>query len=418
MRLHGRIVLLMLLFFDIEAAFAKPDFESLKKGVVRILYLESSILGQTGATGTGFFVTPDGYILTNAHVISGGGDLLVDLFNLPKQQKVVVLTRERRYETEIKKVDSLNDIAVLKVSSYKNDFLTMDDSRSFMQGDDVWAIGFPGAADISQKDYVEPSISKGVVSRTVEENKRFLIQTDAQINPGNSGGPLINEHGNVIGINTLKATRGEGIGWAVDIKLAKELLASMNVNLPENGPIVQQPSANDDTQPSVKGSQKKSEGKEDKKGDLKLIFFIVGAGVLVATLILVNFLRRPSKTAKIGDLHKKQNLQAGGQTHLRPRLIATSGVIRGARFELTSQRTRVGRDSATNEIVVNDGKVSNDHAELVLLNDGRLEIVDLGSSNGVYEGMNGDRVSRLILSSGDFFRIGKNIVVFQYINEQ
>src|SRR2546421_1341161 len=141
-------------------------------------------------TGSGFIINPDGRILTNFHVVSGGQQLTVTLSN-KKQYKARVLATERRNDLALVKIDPRENLPVLK----------MGDSDPLQVGQKVLAIGNPFG--------LEGTLTTGIVSsvgRSIsDENGNDLegmIQTDAAINPGNSGGPLLDSRGYVIGINT------------------------------------------------------------------------------------------------------------------------------------------------------------------------------------------------------------------------
>jgi S1-C subfamily serine protease len=165
-------------------------------------------------TGSGFIISPDGRILTNFHVVSGGHQLTVTLAN-KKQYKARVMFTDRRNDLALVKIDPRENLPVLKLG----------DSDPLQVGQKVLAIGNPFG--------LEGTLTTGVVSsldRSIsDENGRTLehmIQTDAAINPGNSGGPLLDSHGNVIGINTaIFGPQGNiGIGFAMPINRAKAML--------------------------------------------------------------------------------------------------------------------------------------------------------------------------------------------------
>ncbi len=159
--------------------------------------------------GSGVIVNPDGYIITNNHVIDGA-------------QNIQVFTQSRQqYTAKLIGTDPQTDIAVLKIDATDLPTLTLGDSNNLRVGDVVFAIGNP--LDIGQ------TATMGIVSATrralggeIEHYENF-IQTDAAINHGNSGGALIDLHGDLIGINTAIATENggnEGIGFAIPINMA------------------------------------------------------------------------------------------------------------------------------------------------------------------------------------------------------
>jgi S1-C subfamily serine protease len=155
--------------------------------------------------GSGFFVNSD-TILTNAHVVPGQVNVIIRLHD-GRQVSGYVATREPSI-----------DLAVVKVSSgsVAPAHLTLGTSESVRVGQEVVAIGSPFG--------IEGTVTRGIVSalRSVEGVR--LIQTDAALNPGNSGGPLLDRAGNVVGVATLKFTRGEQLGFAVAIEHAMPIL--------------------------------------------------------------------------------------------------------------------------------------------------------------------------------------------------
>ena len=165
-------------------------------------------------TGSGFIINPDGRILTNFHVISGGSQLTVTLAD-KKQYKARLLGRDPRNDLALIKIEPKESLPVLKLG----------DSDPLQVGQKVLAIGNPFG--------LEGTLTTGIVSslgRSIQdENGRALegmIQTDAAINFGNSGGPLLDSRGNVIGINTaIYGSQGSiGIGFAMPINRAKAML--------------------------------------------------------------------------------------------------------------------------------------------------------------------------------------------------
>jgi len=169
-------------------------------------------------TGSGFIIKPTGEILTNNHVVNGGGGERADL--------TVTLADKKVYKAKVLGTDPRNDLALIRIDTgRKLPSLPLGNSDALVVGQKVLAIGNPFR--------FEGTLTTGVVSslgRTIdtEENRRLegMIQTDAAINPGNSGGPLLDSHGNVIGINTaIYGQQGSiGIGFAMPINRAKSML--------------------------------------------------------------------------------------------------------------------------------------------------------------------------------------------------
>jgi serine protease Do len=180
--------------------------------------------------GSGVIIRPDGYILTNQHVV------------LHASRIHVTLIGDREFEASLVGADSDSDLAVLKVRSPSPlPYVEMGSSDDLMIGETVIAIGNPFG--------LSHTVTTGVVSalgRTLQtENQSYydFIQTDASINPGNSGGPLLNIGGELIGINTAIYQKAQGIGFAVPVNRARrivdDLISHGEVQLPWVGAIVQ-----------------------------------------------------------------------------------------------------------------------------------------------------------------------------------
>ncbi|HEV7499954.1 MAG TPA: trypsin-like peptidase domain-containing protein [Vicinamibacteria bacterium] len=161
--------------------------------------------------GTGFIVDSDGYILTNHHLVSS-----------PQRIRVRLADR-REFTATLVGSDPSTDLALLKVKATSLPSIKMGDSDRLRVGEWVCAIGNPYR--------FEHSVTVGVVSSKGRKiyNASFdaYIQTDAAINPGNSGGPLINAAGEAIGINSAVSMQGQGIGFAVPINVAKDILGAL-----------------------------------------------------------------------------------------------------------------------------------------------------------------------------------------------
>jgi serine protease Do len=163
--------------------------------------------------GSGVVVNPDGYILTNNHVVSGASDIQV------------VTQDKKKFKAKVIGTDSRTDIAVLKIDASGLPAFTLGDSSRLKVGDVVFAIGDPFG--------IGETATTGIVSATGRalggaiEHYEDFIQTDAAINPGNSGGALIDLRGNLIGINTAIISGGggnQGIGFAIPINMARNVM--------------------------------------------------------------------------------------------------------------------------------------------------------------------------------------------------
>jgi serine protease Do len=234
------------LFTEARAADAKlarsglPDLtrvaEAVLPGVVGILTMESAadappagdplkeffdhFHGDRGRRGlaTGFVIRPDGYVVTNAHVVEGASRVEVDLGD-----------DDDRLPARVVGHDDASDIALLKVEVKRPlAVLTLGDSDRLQIAEWVLVVGNPFG--------LSRTVTLGIVSHTGRadvvpagrDGYYDFIQTDAPINPGNSGGPIVNLRGEVVGIATAINATGQGIGFAVPINMAKEILGQLH----------------------------------------------------------------------------------------------------------------------------------------------------------------------------------------------
>ena len=179
-----------------------PDYSKMISSNVKSVVTISTELGH----GSGFFISADGLIMTNYHVIQNVKDIEVILnagFSLPAQ----IISYDADY-----------DVAVIKVTGNGFKPLFLKDTDEVGVGEEVIAIGTPERVDLGQ------SVSKGIISGMREFENHKYIQTDASVNPGNSGGPLLTVKGEVLGIVSRKLFKAEGIGYAIPIHVAIEKL--------------------------------------------------------------------------------------------------------------------------------------------------------------------------------------------------
>lgn len=165
-------------------------------------------------TGSGFIISSDGFIITNNHVVDAA------------EQIMVSFTDGRRVNAEIKGKDASTDIAVLKIDDTGLKALQLANSANLQVGQIAVAIGNPMG--------LQYTVTAGVVSalgRTLRANNGRLIddviQTDAALNPGNSGGPLLNSHGQVIGVNTAIVASAQGLCFAIASNLAEYIAGQL-----------------------------------------------------------------------------------------------------------------------------------------------------------------------------------------------
>ena len=192
-------------------------------GISKLKNVGNSIFSNNTAEelglGTGVIVTENGYILSNEHVTGS------------KYSKCYVTLEDgKTYDGTVMWSDTSLDISITKIEAKNLSYVTLGDSKEIRVGETVYAIGNPIGFEFRR------TVTSGIISaknRTIklEENgsqvyMSDLIQTDATINPGNSGGPLITPNGEVVGINTVKITSAEGIGFAIPINVVKSIIES------------------------------------------------------------------------------------------------------------------------------------------------------------------------------------------------
>lgn len=173
----------------------------------------------TSGAGSGFVVSADGLILTNNHVVNGATDV------------TVIFDDASQLSAKLVSVDAMHDLALIKIDATGLTPVTLGDSGRVQVGQLAIAIGSPLGT------YTD-SVTHGIVSglnRTIAISAQpssvpdlltGMIQTDAAVNPGNSGGPLLDAGGSVVGVVTATATDARGVGFAIPINQAKELIAA------------------------------------------------------------------------------------------------------------------------------------------------------------------------------------------------
>jgi len=165
--------------------------------------------------GSGFIISADGDLLTNNHVVRGSSQL------------TVTLSDKKTYKAKVLGVDEAHDLALIKIETgSKLPSLHLGDSDNVVVGQKVLAIGNPFGYGGTLTTGVVSSLDRSIQTEDNNRPLEGMIQTDAAINPGNSGGPLLNSHGDVIGINTaILGSQGNiGIGFATPINRAKSML--------------------------------------------------------------------------------------------------------------------------------------------------------------------------------------------------
>lgn len=193
---------------ELKPQSVKSLAEAFGEGVMKV--------SSPSGIGSGFFISEEGHLITNFHVVEGETQLAVMLF-----RKVGNEFRNQKFEdVEIVATNPFLDLALLKVDlpeDYTPTITYLAEDHELREGDSVFAIGTPLG--------LERTVSEGIVShRSRAEGGLAYIQTTTQINPGNSGGPLFNMRGEVIGVTNMKIMGGEGLGFAIPVRYVIDFL--------------------------------------------------------------------------------------------------------------------------------------------------------------------------------------------------
>jgi hypothetical protein len=429
-----------------------PPIEQMKQSTVRIVCRTST----GGSTGSGFVIGEGKHVVTNVHVISCVSE---------KGQIFIQTGQLQLIPAKVVRYSNPKDLALLEAERTLNrPPVTVTTSDKVEEGQTVYAVGFPGAAE-SQSEDVRVSITKGIVSaRTTRKDTAVnLYQTDAAINPGNSGGPLFNADGHVIGINTLKAlndaivfgtdgklkktrlVEGEGIGWAVQVDELIPELKDAGIAY-QTGGSEPEPQLVANTIPGQPGQPAMATISTDAwwtDSSFYLTLGMVAAGISLALLL---FLRRGQPTAKrkvtglpkpapqptrptsdIGPTLPKttpDNLApyftapASSGAVLKPILRALDGHFRGNVVELTDEPLTIGRDPRSCQLVFPSTMTEIGRRHCIVRFDKAVQaflVEDCDSTNGTFlrAGQRLDAGSPKQLRPGQRFYLSNPMTMFE-----
>ena len=357
---------------------AAPDFAALEKSVVRIV----AYMNDETGTGTGFVINDAGYIATNSHVIDNG-----------KKIRVVPANSRTLYDAELVKSFPELDLAIIRTPD-----LDLPPVRLSLptpaKGQKVWAVGYPESADFEQLAD-DPTVQDGVIGRIFtgawRSTEFVIIQHNAPMNPGNSGGPLLDDCGNVIGVNTLaslvvidspslgltRVPHTAGIYWSSHIEELARILRNESI-----------PFQSQDTDCAPIG----------KIGNAT---WVTALGVLTLFALLLA-LRKPRQQVirvveQISQRASKKAAARGSKKRTKNRLPQHGLVLAG--FNSNGARVRItlapnifagkrlgvalGRHPELVDIVIDDDRVSKRHVRIAT-QDGRFYLEDLNSMNGTF----------------------------------
>src|SRR5262249_45953728 len=180
------------------------------------------------SSGSGFVIDPDGYILTNAHVVSGAQrvQVVVPAANTDGTLATALSARTTVLPARIVGITTELDLALLKVDGLKLPALTLATYSQLRQGETVFAFGSP----IGLRNSLTHGLVSAVARQVDPDSPQIFVQTDAPINPGNSGGPLVNIRGEVVGVNTFIMSQSggnEGLGFAIPSATARTVFRQL-----------------------------------------------------------------------------------------------------------------------------------------------------------------------------------------------
>jgi serine protease Do len=320
--------------------------------------------------GSGVIVSPDGYILTNAHVVKDADEIMVNLSD------------KRSLAAKVAGIDSNSDIAVIKINAKNLPAAAFGDSDKMRVGSFVMAVGSPFG--------LNRTVTSGIVSAKGRTNVGIVdyedfIQTDAAINPGNSGGPLVNIDGEVVGINTAIASRSggyQGIGFAIPSNSAKlimdELIKTGTVRRGLLGVHIQDVTealAKSYGLPEVGGAVVSTveTGSQAEKAGVKKDDVVVkfNGQPIGGAAELKNFVakERPGSTAKLTIFRNKKTVEVSVKIGERPQDVASGG----------NRHHEAGTDG---ELGIQLGKVSPPEASKLGLKDGEALVVKAVKPDG------------------------------------
>lgn len=188
----------------------------------------SVVVGRQKSTGSGFVIDADGYIMTNAHVVSGAQRVQVVLPapNADGSLATALSSKTNILPARIVGITTEIDLALLKVDGVKLPALPLATYTKVRQGETVFAFGSPGGL----RNTLTHGMVSAVARQTDPDSPLIYVQTDAPINPGNSGGPLVNIHGEVVGVNTFILSQSggnEGLGFAIPCATARTVFRQL-----------------------------------------------------------------------------------------------------------------------------------------------------------------------------------------------
>ena len=396
-----KIVMVLIMFSLVLSA--KNIITEASKSVVRIVIDE----GDKGFyMGTAFAINNEGYYITNFHVIEEA---------LKGQYKAVavksMVPTKELYDVDIVWYSQNKDLAVLKIDKLNFPPLIFSDNSLIEGAVKVNAIGFPGSADrgdYSSKHFTDPKISGGEIATIPFKTKltkqateaTYLIQHDAAINGGNSGGPLVNQCGEVMGVNVQKSSADiQGIYYAISINEVKEILNERGISFKENLEVC------------------------SLKEGINKIFLIAGS-LLTLLLIWMGFKihknsknSKPSNSFMMKKVSEYMKIKENEKTKIKVKtLTLKANTITLPDITIKENQTLTLGRAKSNDIQIENSFISGTHLKLSYKTD-KVEVEDLGSTNGSY--INGTKLEPnqiYTLQPNEKLILGSEEVVYYHEN--
>lgn len=245
-----------------QAAAQQLDQAAVRKGLDSTVFIKSERVFRGlffPSFGTGFFVHPDGLVLTNWHVVANQVEVRMDGREREIKTKVVVLEvvinsgepTEKTIQAEVVALDRARDLALLKVPYRPTAWLDIADPPPVSLAQSIWLVGYPLGnmlnadmtdGSVTKEDIPNPSasVNRGMVTSLRKDSAGILrtIQIDAAVNPGNSGGPLFDHEGRVVGVVNAKIAGAEGLGFAISGFLVREFATKKSAHIKFDPPSV------------------------------------------------------------------------------------------------------------------------------------------------------------------------------------
>lgn len=386
------VFLILLLVARVVGSASASDLpiEAMKASTVRIL-CKTTFSGIS--SGTGVIVGNGDRVVTNNHVIrcaESDGEV------------IVIQNKEQRFRASVVWKSAAKDLAVLRVQSTIGGAVpAFATSEMVSDAQTVYAMGFPGAADLSRESLFQVKITKGIISNRTSVEGLRVYQTDAAINSGNSGGPLFNESGQVVGINFLKSAESgaEGIGYAIQ---ADELLPELDrlgisyrkakADGKPDAPVAIAPSA---PAPAPSISENETTPPSDDQTSLLLYLAVGIAIVLSAIAIFVTITKRGKEMAQGAYNRSRASKEIIPKAGTRPVLLGVSGIFAGNEVSMGLEPIAIGRDPKQCQLVFPGDVADVGRLHCVVRfaqTSGAFILEDRNSTNGTFLG-NGVRLA-------------------------